>query len=222
MFLVLVVAKLQALPIKRKQFILLFFSLFGIIIIGDDMNIRGSKRDLFYLILLVLTLVTMIIGITFTYLALVSSEKKDSTRIQTGMLAINYVDGKNINAYLLMPINEPTLETKYSVYKKNFSVASSGTLDQTLDIFINVTKNEFKNNALKYAIYDANNEKIGIGSIPASGNIVIASDLYLKSGATNNYTVLIWLQENNLNQDYEQGNSFIGGFEIIANQIKYE
>ncbi len=186
------------------------------------MNIRGSKRDLFYLILLVLTLVTMIIGITFTYLALVSSEKKDSTRIQTGMLAINYVDGKNINAYLLMPINEPTLETKYSVYKKNFSVASSGTLDQTLDIFINVTKNEFKNNALKYAIYDANNEKIGIGSIPASGNIVIASDLYLKSGATNNYTVLIWLQENNLNQDYEQGNSFIGGFEIIANQIKYE
>ncbi len=222
MFLVLVVAKLQALPIKRKQFILLFFFLFGIIIIGDDMNIRGSKRDLFYLILLVLTLVTMIIGITFTYLALVSSEKKDSTRIQTGMLAINYVDGKNINAYLLMPINEPTLETKYSVYKKNFSVASSGTLDQTLDIFINVTKNEFKNNALKYAIYDANNEKIGIGSIPASGNIVIASDLYLKSGATNNYTVLIWLQENNLNQDYEQGNSFIGGFEIIANQIKYE
>lgn len=196
--------------------------MFGIIIIGDDMNIRGSKRDLFYLILLVLTLVTMIIGITFTYLALVSSEKKDSTRIQTGMLAINYVDGKNINAYLLMPINEPTLETKYSVYKKNFSVASSGTLDQTLDIFINVTKNEFKNNALKYAIYDANNEKIGIGSIPASGNIVIASDLYLKSGATNNYTVLIWLQENNLNQDYEQGNSFIGGFEIIANQIKYE
>ena len=196
--------------------------MFGIIIIGDDMNIRGSKRDLFYLILLVLTLVTMIIGITFTYLALVSSEKKDSTRIQTGMLAINYVDGKNINAYLLMPINEPTLETKYSVYKKNFSVASSGTLDQTLDIFINVTKNEFKNNALKYAIYDANNEKIGIGSIPASGNIVIASDLYLKSGATNNYTVLIWLQDNNLNQDYEQGNSFIGGFEIIANQIKYE
>lgn len=51
---------------------------------------------------------------------------------------------------------------------------------------------------------------------------MIASDLYLKSGATNNYTVLIWLQENNLNQDYEQGNSFIGGFEIIANQIKYE
>lgn len=202
---------------------MLFFWLFGIIILGDDMNTSGkSKKDLFYLILLTLTLITMLVGITFTYFALVSSEKKDSTRIQTGTLAINYVDGNEINAYLLMPINEPNLNTTYSVYKKNFSVKSSGTLAQTLNIYINVTENEFANNALKYAIYNSNNEKISVGFIPSDGKVEIASGLYLESGGTNSYTVLIWLQENNLNQDYEQGNSFVGGFEIVANQIKYE
>ena len=29
-------------------------------------------------------------------------------------------------------------------------------------------------------------------------------------------------QENNQNQDYEQGNTFVGGFDIDARQIKYE
>ena len=42
---------------------------------------------------------------------------------------------------------------------------------------------------------------------------------YLKSGEEKSYTVLIWLQDNNENQDYEQGNSFVGGFEIDARQV---
>ena len=94
------------------------------------MNIRGSKRDLFYLILLVLTLVTMIIGITFTYLALVSSEKKDSTRIQTGMLAINYVDGKNIK---LTP-------TEYNILK--FLTKNKGKVFSISQIYENVWEEE--------------------------------------------------------------------------------
>ena len=50
----------------------------------------------------------------------------------------------------------------------------------------------------------------------------MSSNIYLKSGETKNFTVLIWLQENNQNQDYEQGNTFVGGFDIDARQIKYE
>ena len=38
---------------------------------------------------------------------------------------------------------------------------------------------------------------------------------------TKKFTVLIWLQENNLNQDYEKGKSFSGGFDIEAQQLKY-
>lgn len=181
-----------------------------------------SKKDIFYIILLILTMITMVVGITFTYFAMVAKEKEDSTRVQTGTLAINYVDGNTINAYALLPIHEPNLNTKYSVYKKKFSVASHGTLDQTLDIYISVTENEFANDALKYALYDSSNSKVAIGNIPSSGKILIARDVFLKSGDSKKFTVLVWLQENNQNQDYEQGNTFIGGFDITATQIKYK
>jgi len=183
-----------------------------------------SKNDMFYLILLILTMITMIVGITFTYFGLIASEKEDSTRVQTGTLSINYIDGKEIDTYSLMPIKEPTLNTKYSVYKKKFAVSSDGTLDQTLDIYIKVTKNEFTNNALKFALYDGDNRKIATGSIPSEkgSRVLMTSEKYLKSNHTEDFTLLIWLQENNKNQDYEKEKTFIGGIDITATQIKYE
>lgn len=179
-----------------------------------------SKKDIFYLILLILTLIVMVVGVTFTYYSLMTSEKKDSTQIRTGTLSINYIDGSEIDTYALLPIDEPSIDSVYSVYKKNFSVESDGTLDQNLDIYINVTKNGFTNNSLKFSLYDSNNNKIATGSIPSSGEVLMISNDYLKSGSTNYYTVLIWLQENNMNQDHEQNKVFIGGFDITANQIE--
>ena len=38
---------------------------------------------------------------------------------------------------------------------------------------------------------------------------------------TKKFTILIWLQENNLNQDYEKGKSFAGSFDIEGQQLKY-
>lgn len=184
------------------------------------MNSSKNKRDVFYFTVLVLTLVVMLVGITFTYFSLLASDKKDSTRLQTGTLAINYIDGRAIDTSLLLPINEPNLDTEYSVYKKHFSVKSSGTLDQTMDMYIDVTKNDFADNALHFALYDSSNTKVRSGSIPSEGKVLMENDIYLKSGETKEFTVLIWLQENNQNQDYEQGSSFVGGFEINARQVK--
>ena len=181
-----------------------------------------SKSDVFYLILLVLTLITMVIGITFTYFSFVAKEKEHNTKIQTGILSINYVDGESISGSGLIPINEPNLDTDYAVYKKKFSVRSKGTLDQVLDIYINVTKNDFSSNALRFALYNNQNKKIATGIIPSSSSVLLISEDYLKSNSTNDYTVLIWLQENNTNQNYEANNMFVGGFDITARQVKYE
>ena len=181
-----------------------------------------SKNDIFYLILFVLTIITMIVGITFTYFSLIASEKEDSTKVQTGSISINYIDGEKIDTYALIPINEPTLNTKYSVYKKRFAVSSNGSLDQTLDIYINVTDNKFKNDALGFSLYNSDNRKIATGRIPSSGRVRLISKEYLKNNTTNNYTVLIWLQDDNTDQNYEMGNTFVGGFDIDAEQIKYQ
>lgn len=186
------------------------------------MNESKRKNDIFYLVVLVLTLITMIVGITFTYFSLMASEEKDSTKVQTGTLSINYIDGKEVDTYALLPIEEPTLNTKLSVYKKEFSIKSDGTLDQTLDIYLNITKNEFTNNALKYALYDSSKTKLGVGFIPSDGKILMKSGLFLKSGNTETFTVLIWLQNNDQNQANEEGHTFVGGFDITATQIKYE
>lgn len=186
------------------------------------MNQSKRKNDIFYLIVLILTLITMVVGITFTYFSLMASEKEDSTKVQTGLLAINYIDGKVLDTYALIPINEPTLKTNLSVYKKEFSVSSSGTLDQTLDIYLTINNNEFTNNALMFSIYDSQENKLATGHIPTEGKILMKSGIPLKSTETKNFTVLIWLQNNNENQNHEEGKTFVGGFDITATQIKYE
>lgn len=183
-----------------------------------------SKNDFFYFVLLILTFVTMIVGVTFTYFSILAKEKDDSTKVQVGSLSINYIDGKEINTYLLLPISEPTLSTKYSVYKKSFSVKSTGTLDQTLDLYINVTENNFESKSLKFALYDSSNNKLSTGYIPTTKNerVLMVSGIPLKSNNSKDFTVLVWLQENNQNQDSQQDRTFIGGFDITANQVKYE
>ena len=50
-----------------------------------------SKNDIFYLIVLILTIITLMVGITFTYFSLVAKEKDDSTKVKTGSIAINYI-----------------------------------------------------------------------------------------------------------------------------------
>ena len=198
---------------------------------------KRRKNDIFYLLLLFFTLITMIIGITFTSFLLLAKEDDDSTKVQTGTLAINYIDGQEIDTYALLPISEPNLNTKYSTYKKSFSISSSNsTLDQNFSIYIDVTtdiqspyvalldvtNNEFDNNALGFILYDANGNRISSGNIPSSGKVLLASNLELKTGENKSYTVLIWLQDNGKNQDYEQGKNFAGEFYITTEQIKYE
>ena len=197
---------------------------FVIIILGDDMeDSKRRKNDIFYLLLLFFTLITMIIGITFTSFLLLAKEDDDSTKVQTGTLAINYIDGQEIDTYALLPISEPNLNTKYSTYKKSFSISSSNsTLDQNFSIYIDVTNNEFDNNALGFILYDANGNRISSGNIPSSGKVLLASNLELKTGENKSYTVLIWLQDNGKNLDYEQGKNFAGEFYITTKQIKYE
>ena len=178
---------------------------------------KRRKNDIFYLLLLFFTLITMIIGITFTSFLLLAKEDDDSTKVQTGILAINYIDGQEIDTYALLPISEPNLNTKYSTYKKSFSISSSNsTLDQNFSIYIDITNNEFDNDALGFILYDANGNRI------SSEKVLLASNIELKTGENKSYTVLIWLQDNGKNQDYEQGKNFAGEFYITTEQIKYE
>lgn len=182
----------------------------------------GKKINKIYLFLTFLAIILLAVGISFAYFMLAGQEEEDSTQIWTGTLYINYVDGKTINVFNLYPIDEPNLNSDSYVYQKSFSVESSGSLDQTLDLYIDITKNEFISDHLMYAIYDENGNKMNSGSISKEGKVLMTSDVYLKSHESKPFTVLIWLKETGENQDDEQDCSFNGEFDIYAEQIKYE
>lgn len=185
-------------------------------------NNSEAKINIFYVLILILSLVVITIGGTLTYYTLVGKEKDDSTEVRTGTLYINYVDGKTINATDLYPIDEPTIDSDSYVYRKEFSVESTGTLDQTLDIYVDVTKNEFIDGHLMYSLYDFDGNKISDGSLPTNGRHLLTSNVFLKSKESKSYVVLIWLKETFDNQNKEQDCHFTGEFDIEAKQIKYE
>ena len=181
-----------------------------------------KTKSVVYLFIILLILIIMGISVTLAYLTLAGKEEEDSTQLWTGTLSINYVDGKEIKVYDLFPIDEPKLGDTMFVYTKNFSVTSNGTLDQTIDLYIDINKNEFVTNHLRYSLFDSKGNKIDSGGFPSTGKILIASNMLLKSGETENYTILLWLMETKENQNNEQDCSFSGEFDIFANQIKYE
>ena len=57
------------------------------------MESSEEKKKIFYTIVLILTLITMIVGATLAYFSLVGSQKEEGTVLYTGKLEINYIDG---------------------------------------------------------------------------------------------------------------------------------
>ena len=177
------------------------------------MESSQEKKKIFYMVVLILTFIIMLVGASLAYYSLVSSQKKEGTVLYTGTLEINYIDGIYLKDPLLYPLEKVDYTTKDKVYRNNFAVRSSGTLDQNIKLTLNISKNEFTPNALKYAMSN--------GYVQQSGPLVLADNLYLASNDTAKYTLIIWLDSTNYNQNYEMGNVVTGSIEVEAIQVKY-
>ncbi len=181
----------------------------------------NEKKRLFYMIVLLLTLVTMIIGASLAYLKLVSSQKEEGTVLYTGTVKINYIDGKYIDDPELIPLTSVNYDTKDYVYRNNFSIASIGTLDQTISINMEIKENEFKENSLKYIVYSENKKQLATGYLPKSGTVNLADNVFLGHGETAHYTIIIWWVSTGNNQNDEMGSTISGKITAKATQVKY-
>lgn len=179
-----------------------------------------EKKKIFYLIVLVLTLITMIIGVTLAYLKLIASQKEEGTVLYTGTLEINYIDGVYIKDPILLPKKEVNYNTTENVYRNTFKVASTGTLDQTISVTLLIDKNEFPTNNLKYAIFNSKGVLMKDGYIPQTGEVNLTNDLYLGNNETATYTLIIWLNNEGYNQNTLMGNQVSGRIKIDAIQVK--
>ena len=185
------------------------------------MESSESKKSLFYLVVLVLTLITMIVGATLAYFSLVASQEEEGTVLYTGKLEINYIDGVFIENPELMPTKNPNFNTYEGVYRNRFSVASSGTLEQTIDLELDVKVNEFREKAIKYAIYNSKGQKLTSGNVPKSGKVILGNDMYLEATGVATFTLLIWLDNTSYNQNSEMGKAITAKINIISKQIRY-
>ena len=180
-----------------------------------------KKKNLFYMIILILTLITMIIGVTLAYFKLIASQKEEGTVLYTGTLQITYVNGTYIEHPDLYPMNNVTYNTYNDVYRNTFSVVSTGTLDQTIWIDMEIATNEFNPNSLKYAVFNSKGAELLRGYVPKSGKANLANNIFLAHDATATYTLIIWWQDGNYQLKTEMGSVITGRIEVDAKQIRY-
>lgn len=185
------------------------------------MESSEEKKRIFYTIVLILTLITMIVGATLAYFSLVGSQKEEGTVLYTGKLEINYIDGVYIQNPELIPMKNPDYNTYEGIYRNRFLVASSGTLDQTIEIELQLATNEFIENSVKYVIFNDKGQRIKTGNVPKEGKVTIANNMYLEPTGTAQYTLMIWLDNTNYNQNSEMGKKLIGRINIHSKQLRY-
>lgn len=185
------------------------------------MNNTANKKDIFYIIVLILTFITVVVGATFAIYTWFFSQEEGTSAVYTGTFSISYLYGDKINFHLLYPTEKPTIDTEKNVYKNNFEVANTGSLDGEIEeIVIEINKNEFETRILKYSLYNKDKKEISEGYIESNTKAIIAKNLELKSNETEEYTLLIWLEDNGEEQNEEMKKNFMGTIVVNATQKK--
>lgn len=199
---------------------MLFFNFFDTIIIEVvvQLNNAADKKDIFYIIVLILTFITVIVGAAFALYSLIFSQKEGSSAVYTGTLSIEYLSGNIINCNLLYPTEKPNFETEKNVYKNKFKVTNTGSLDSLLEIIVDIDKNEFSNQTLKYSLYTQEGEELSEGYIEGKKTSIIARNIYLENNSAEEYVLIIWIGENGQNQNQEMKKNLTGLIRVDASQ----
>lgn len=195
------------------------------------MNNTANKKDIFYIIVLILTFITVIVGATFAIYSFVFEQQKGVSAVYTGTLNIEYLSGEIISVGRLYPREKPSLDEKHNIYVNNFKVTNTGTLDSEIEVFIDIRENTFKfKDILEYSLYDEEGNEISSGYIDGKEQIKIASNIELKGYeineegikeyTTGSYTLLIWLNDNGKEQNDDMNKILTGQIRVEANMTK--
>ena len=170
------------------------------------------------MVVLVLTFITFVVGMTFAAYTWIFKQKEGTSSVYTGTLKVTYYSGNVIDVNLLWPIEKPSIDDTDKIYRNDFEVSNTGTLDAIMRVEIVPEQNEFANDILNYVLYDSEKNEISTGVINGINNIDIVSNVVLESEKTEKYTLIIWLQESNENQNSEMKKNFLASISVDADQ----
>lgn len=182
------------------------------------MSGHASRKDFFYIIILILTFITVIVGAAFALYAFLYSQKEGSSAVYTGTLSIEYLSGEIINCNYLYPTNNPRVSSDKNVYRNNFRVRNTGSLDSLLQIKVDINHNEFSNNTLMYSIYNSDEEELSNGYIEGTSVNIVGNNILLKANSEEEYVLVIWIKESGTNQNSEMRKNLSGTIQVDASQ----
>ncbi|MBR3161263.1 MAG: hypothetical protein IKF19_00855 [Bacilli bacterium] len=177
-----------------------------------------KKKDFFYTVILLLTLLVVIVGVTIAAFYFLKQQEEGGSNVYTGTLTIAYLSGEIIDVNLLTPSYDPNYDTTNNVYRNNFRVKNTGTLDSVVSVKVDVNKNEFSDDTIMYKLFNKDKEELSSGFISGTGEVEIAKNMILESEQIVDYTLVIWLKETGVNQNEEMRRSLTGKIRVDANQ----
>ena len=187
---------------------------------GGRLESHANRKDFFYIVVLILTFITVVVGMTFAIYAWIFRHEEGSSAVYTGTLSVEYLSGNIINVNLLWPISKPSFDTTAKVYRNDFKITNTGNLTGIMDLHIDVELNDFSLDTLKYVLYTSSGDELSSGFLNGEEDTIIASNIVLEGGKKENYILIIWLQENNENQNTEMRKDFMGSIYVDATQQK--
>ena len=184
---------------------------------NNTKNTKDNTKKRIILGSLIIVMSIVIIGLSISYAYYLNTIEEvnpgnQGTNITSGKLSMNFTTSQYINATAAGLINdEDVLDpsnsnyTKFSVSFADDNSVSSATYNLYLTE-ISMTKN-FKNEDVKWALYNSSNSQIASGnfstanlSSTANGDgtynaddITLDSSVTITPGATNSYKLYIWL-----------------------------
>ena len=182
------------------------------------MNSASNKKEFFYIVVLILTFITVVVGATFAIYSLIFKQKEGTSAVYTGTLSIEYLSGDIIDFHYLKPTDDPDIDTVDNVYRNNFRVTNTGSLDSLISVFIEVNDNEFSDKTLMYSLYNSDGDVVAADYLEGNKDILISGNIVLENNETEDFVLLIWLKESGEEQNSEMKKTLTGQIKVDAAQ----
>lgn len=177
-----------------------------------------NKKDFFYIIVLILTFITFLVGMAFAIYAWIFSHPEGSSSVYTGTLSIDYLSGNIVSLDALYPSSKPKFNDIDNLYRNQFRVKNNGSLDGIININMDLNVNQFSENSLKYVLYNSSGDELVDGFINGSKSILLAENISLPAKSEEEFVLMIWLNENEEEQNTEMRKILIATIDVNATQ----
>ena len=184
------------------------------------MKEERKNNKIYYGSIIIAIIIILSIGVSYAWFT--SKIVKNPNLVTNGTLQIKYTEGSNINASNLKPATTSQVLEAYTdgscVYKgdreqgytnekicayNTFTITNTGTLYAKTDISIKNVVNTYSSN-IKYMLFETIPEELVANNL--KGAIVLEKDILIppKTNNSKTYTLLIWLDENADNYDFNK------------------